>query len=263
MIRFLSRTWLGGALLLVGALAGGCANYTTPGRGADFGAMGLTPKQRDQLTDAGIASVLDKKPLAAFPTSIAVVRVESSEYRSETAEGWGSGNYSVVFVRDVEKSEQFDRLAKLPLILGIAPLNEMLLPSKLQDDRDLRQAAAQLHADMLLVYTIDTKFYDQDMAGILTVFTLGASPNQHISVTTTASAVLVDTRNGYVYGTAEATQKHDGLTNAWFSDAAVDTDRRNTEAAAFDKLVGEFANTWTGVVKQYANTGPTTMPMAH
>jgi hypothetical protein len=153
----------------------------------------------------------------------------------------------------VEKPEQFDRLAKLPMIRGIAPVNSLLLPRDLKNDRDLRQAAAELHADLLLVYTLDTTFYDEDMAGILTVVTLGAAPNQHISVTTTASAVLVDTRNGYVYGTAEATQKHDGLTNAWFSDSAVDQDRRNTEAAAFDKLVGELEHTWTGVVKEYAS----------
>jgi hypothetical protein len=260
MIRLLSVLLFCGALLLIATLAGGCA-YATPGRGADFGAMGLTPAQRDQLTDASIISALDKKPLAAFPTSIAVVRVEASGYRSDTQTGWGSGKYSVVFVRDVEKPEQFERISKLPMISGIAPLNEMLLPSKLQDDRDLRQAAAQLHADMLLVYTLDTTFYDQDMAGILTLVTLGGAPNQHISVTTTASAVLVDTRNGYVYGTAEATEKHDGLTSAWFTDGAVDNDRRNTEAAAFDKLVGDFATTWTGVVKQYANTAPT-MPTA-
>jgi hypothetical protein len=252
MTRGLSASLFTSMFVAALALSGGCASYVTPGRGADFGAMGLTPQERDRLTDANIATALSKKPLASFPTAVAVARVQAAGYRSDTASGWGQGQYSMVFVRDVEKPEQFERLSNLPMIKGLAPLNSLLLPKDLKDDRDLRQAAADLHTDMLLVYTLDTTFYDQDMAGILTVLTLGAAPNQHVSVTTTASAVLVDTRNGYVYGTAEATEKHDGLTNAWFSEAAVDQDRRDTESAAFNKLVGELEHTWTGVVKQYA-----------
>lgn len=244
------------------ALAAGCSMaYTAPPPGADFKAIGLTPQQRDALTDDNISAALSKKPLAAFPTAIAVARIESPGYHSDTAQSYGTGKYSVVFVRDVEKPEQFDRLSKLPMIAGIAPLNPLLLPSDLQDQRDLRHAAALLHADMLLVYTLDTKFMNQDMAGVLTVFTLGASPNQHISVVTTASAVLVDTRNGYIYGTAEASEKRDGLSNAWFSEAAADGSRRDTESAAFGKLVDDLQTTWTGVVKQYATT-PTTRPAA-
>ena len=71
-----------------------------------------------------------------------------------------------------------------------------------------------------------------------------------------ASAILLDTRNGYVYGTAEATEKRFGITNAWFSEAAADGNRIATETAAFNKLVTEIEHTWTGVVKQYAGDAP-------
>ena len=249
-------------LLGCGPLLTGCSVYAAaPPPGADFKAVGLTPAQRDAMTDDSISTALAKKPLAVFPTAVAVARIEGSGYRTDTAEGYGTGKYSVVFVRDVEKPAQFQRLSRLPMINGLAPLNPMLLPRDLQSERDLRVAAAQLHADLLLVYTLDTKFVDTDMAGILTVVTLGASPNQHISVVTTASAVIVDTRNGYLYGTAEATEKRDGLSNAWFSEAAVDGSRRDTETAAFEKLVGELEGTWTAVVKQYAGAA-TTRPAA-
>jgi len=243
------------------AVVAGCSAYTAPPPGADFKAVGLTAQQRDSMTDDNISTALAKKPLAVFPTGVAVARIEGPGYRTDTADSYGKGKYSIVFVRDVEKPEQFKRLSNLPMISGIAPLNPLLVPSNLQDERDLRHAAAQLHADMLLVYTLDTKFVNTDMAGILTVVTLGASPNQHISVVTTASAVLVDTRNGYLYGAAEATEKRDGLSNAWFSEAAIDGSRRDTETAAFEKLVGELETTWTGVVKQYAGAG-TTRPAA-
>jgi hypothetical protein len=71
-------------------------------------------------------------------------------------------------------------------------------------------------------------------------------------VVTTASAVLLDTRNGYVYGVAEATAREDKLANAWTSDDAIDSARRSAETAAFDKLVDDFARAWKQVVEQYA-----------
>lgn len=243
------------------AALAGCSTYAVPPGGADFKAIGLTPKQRDALSDDTIAKTLEKQPLASFPTGVAVARIESPGYHSDSAQSYGNGKYSVVFVRDIEKPEQFRRLANLPMMYGIAPLNRMLLPTNLQSERELREAAAQLHADMLLVYTLDTKFVDEDLASILTLVTLGVAPDRHISVVTTASAVIVDTRNGYLYGTAEATEKRNGLTNVWFSEAAIDGSRRDTETAAFEKLVGELETTWTGVVKQYAGAA-TTQPAA-
>ena len=74
-------------------------------------------------------------------------------------------------------------------------------------------------------------------------------------------AALLDTRNGYVYGTAEATETQKRATNAWQSDEAVDAARRETQSAAFDALVGELEATWKGVVERYA-ARPATRPVA-
>ena len=232
----------------------GCASYTVPGRGANMDAAlgGVSNRIRQQQTDSQITEVLDRKPLAHFPTGVAIVRIQAPGYQSQTVQSVGNGAYSVVLTRDVETDDQFARLAKLPMVTGLAPINRLLLPTTLYDDKDLRTAAAELHADVLLIYTFDTNFYDEDMAAPLTVITLGVSPNKHIKVVTTASAVLMDTRNGYIYGISEATQQHQELANAWGDDAAVDRCRRDTEAAAFEKLVGEISKTWAGVVKQYA-----------
>ena len=90
--------------------------------------------------------------------------------------------------------------------------------------------------------------------------TLGLSPNQQAQVVCTASAVLMDTRNGYVYGVAEATEKGDQLASAWTSSSAVDDTRRRTEAKAFEKLVGEMEKSWVGVVRTYAKATPVAMP---
>ena len=235
----------------VGLAASGCVEYVTPGRGADLHAVGVTQAMVDGGTEAGIERQLAKKPLAALPTGIAVARLQAEGYMSETAKGFGQGRYSVVTTRDVEPEAAVARLTKMPMVSGVAPINRLLLPDHLESDQELRHAAAQLHADMLLVYTLDTTFQKNDLAEPLTLLTLGLSPNQKATIITTASAVLMDTRNGYIYGVSEATARSTKLMGAWGSGSAVDESRRQTEAEAFEKLVGEVETMWTGVVKQY------------
>ncbi len=231
----------------------GCAEYAVPGHGADLRQIGVTEAMVAGGTEAGIEQQLSKRPLAALPTGLAVARLQAPGYRSATAEGFGVGRYSVVTTRDVEPESAVARLTKLPMVIGVAPINRLLLPARLETDQELRHAAAQLHADMLLVYTLDTTFQKNDLAEPLTLLTLGISPNQKATIISTASAVLMDTRNGYIYGISEATSRATKLMGAWGSESAVDESRRATEADAFNKLVGEVEKMWGGVIKQFPN----------
>ena len=232
----------------------GCASYVAPGRAADFGAMGVTHELQQHGTPASMREAFDRKPLASWPASIAVARVQASGYRSRTAAGYGQGTYSIVTNRDVEKDVQFERLVRLPMVKGVAPIGKVLLMStpQLNSDVELREAAATLQADMVLIYTLDTEFWVRDMATPLTVLSLGLSPSQEARVTTTASAVLIDTRSGFVYGLAEATEQNNRLASAWTSEDAIDAARLKTEEKAFEKLVVELEKTWSGVVTRYA-----------
>jgi hypothetical protein len=240
------------ALIGLGLFVSGCAEYVTPGPGADLQRVGVTRGVREASTDGVIQRAFDKKPLAQFPTSIAVVRLQAPGYSSNTVQSYGRGAYSVVTTRDVEKDEQMDALRKLPMVSGIAPINRLLLKPDFESDVQLREAAAQLQADMLLIYTLDTTFTTEDKAAPLSVISLGLSPNQQVRVSCTASAVLMDTRNGYIYGLAEATDQKNQMTSAWQNDVAIDETRRATESAVFDKLVGDLEGTWKGVVARYA-----------
>lgn len=206
---------------------------------------------RDQLSDASVVRAIERRPLATLPAIIAYVRVQGPGYTSQTAQGWGTGAYSIVTQRDIDNEEQtFDALRKMPQVRGLAAINRLLLPQEMHSDLELRQAAAALHADMVLIYTLDTSFSVQDVAAPLSVVTLGLSPNQVAHVTCTASAVLLDTRNGYVYGIAEATDHQDQLASAWTSEAAVDQTRRRVESKAFAKLGDQFQQTWAGVIHE-------------
>ena len=244
------------AAAIVAFVAGGCAShYATPGRGANLQEMVADAPRVPDRGDPSVIAAMGTQPLAKFPTGIAVVRIQAPGYVSETAEGWGTGRYSIVTTRDIESPADLKRLSKLPLVSGIGPINRLLLPTQLESDLQLRDAAARMHADLLLVYTLDTTFVVEDKAAPLSVVTLGLSPNQHAKVVCTASALLLDTRNGYLYGVAEATDRQGQLASAWTSNAAVDQTRRRAETKAFTKLVGELEKTWTGVVGTYGHAG--------
>ncbi|MCZ6834924.1 MAG: hypothetical protein O7G85_04050 [Planctomycetota bacterium] len=241
------------AILALGVLSlTGCASYRTPGGGASFRSLGITEQDVEEGTDHAIAMRLDRKPLASFPCSIAVVRVQGVGYRSHTAHGYGYGRFTVITNRDVESSDAFDTFRNLPGIRGIAPLNRMVLPEYLNDEADLRAAAAQVQAEMLLVYTVDTVFHVEEKLAPLSLITLGLLPDDEARVSSTVSAALIDTRNGYVYGLAEASSLQTQIANNWTSKAAIDQTRRRTEKEAFDKLVIEVESMWRNVVDEYA-----------
>src|SRR5438105_4466395 len=198
-------------LLFTLSVAGpGCAaHYATPGRGANLMELAADAPGSYQPGDPPVLTAAGTRPLAKFPTGVAVVRIQAPGYSSETARGFGAGRYSIVTTRDIEAPEELEKLSKLPMVSGIGPINRLLLPAQLQSDRELREAAARMHADVLLVYTLDTSFTVRDNAAPLSVVTLGLSPSQQAKVVCTASALLMDTRNGYLYGVAEATDRQD------------------------------------------------------
>lgn len=250
------------ALALLLLITTGCeTSYTVPGPAAEMKNFGVTPAdQREKLTDDQIKKELERKPLATFPANLCIARVQGSGYGNYHRQySYGRGTYSVVLTRDnlVETDAHFKKLADLPMVAGLAPLNRMLLPSELKSDMELRQAAAKLHAQILLLYTFDTHFYNENSASPADVITFGFGKHQNIRITTTASAALLDVRNGYVYGVAEATAEHEQPTTSWNNEEKADESRRKAEAQAFDQLVTQLTQTWKGVVETYA-VPPTT-----
>jgi len=227
----------------------GCASYIAPGAKADLQAF----------APASIQEGFAAKATAPFPASIAFVRVQApsyTNYRLQQAAGaYGSGRYSVITTREVEDESQIERIARLPKISGVTSVNRMLLPQKLEGDKELREAAARLQADLLFVYTFDTAFFETDLARPLTVITLGLSPTRKVYVTTTVSALLIDTRTGYVYSTYETTKKAETLSTSWGSSEAADEARLQSERQAFEQLVGEFEKTWPKLLERHGRKG--------
>lgn len=218
----------------------------------------MTEEQLRNMTDVEIQELMDCKAAAVFPAHLAVVQVQAANYdswylRQQGYHVRGSGAYTVLAVRDVETDDDFARIAALPMIRQLGPINSMLIPARLDTVRDLRVAAAPLKADILLVYTFDTVFRVKDHdVGPLNLIALGFLPNQEARVSCTASAALFDVRTGYLYGLCEATAAEKQSASIWSSEQAVDDSRKRAERAAFGKLLDEFEKTWKGVVETYA-----------
>ncbi len=252
--------------LMVGLLGlGGCAQYVTPGASASLlglAATGpgakLTDAQLRSMTDYEIQQLLERKPAAKFPANLVVARVQASGYESWYMRKWGyraygSGKYSVITSRDVETEDDFKRLSDLPMVDRAGPLNRLVIPDQLESDLQIRQAAARLKADIMLLYTFETVFNVKDHeVGPFNWFTLGFLPNQEARVSCTASAILLDVRTGYLYGMAEGTATKKQMATIWSDEQAVDDSRKKAERAALDDLMNEIERTWRGVVNEYA-----------
>lgn len=222
---------------------GGCASYTTPGGGV----------QISELADADINELMSKEPTASFPANISIVRIQAANYRSNTTDSFGTGRYSVVTARDVEREEDFVYLSELPMVKDIAPLGRILLPADLDKIKSLREASARLRADILLLYTFDTTFHAGEQNFLpLNVVALGFLKNKRVTVTTTASAALFDVRTEFLYGLAEATSKESKLASVWSSENAVDDLRLAAERSAFELLLPEIEKAWVGIVNEHS-----------
>jgi len=235
---------LGAAILL-----SGCASYITPGAKADLQAFAPPDIQ------AGFAA----KPTNPFPASIAVVRVQSPTYSNyyiqQNGGRYGSGRYSVILAKEENEDSQLDRVTKLGQVAGLVSINRLLLPERLDSDKEIRGAASRLQADLVFLYTFDTSFLDTDMAKPLSVITLGLSPTRKISAVTTCSALLMDTRTGYIYSAYEATERQQTLSTSWGSRDTADEMRRTLEQNAFKKLVDDLAASWPKLLERYAQKG--------
>jgi hypothetical protein len=226
------------------ALLSGCATYIPPSGRADL----------KGITSVSMQESFDARPVAGFPAGIAAVRVQAPGYRSYYTEReggvYGEGRFSVFTVKEVEEEADCERLRKLQDVGGLITISRLLLPPTLRTDRDLREAAARLKADMLLLYTFDTSFHDNDASIALSVVTLGLSPTRKVFVHVAASALLIDTRTGFIYAALEANEKREVRTNAWESRQTADRARQDAERAAFKGLVGEFEKNWPRIVER-------------
>ncbi len=225
----------------------GCATYQTPGAGVSIGDLSQSSPE--------ISELMQREPAAEFPARIATIRVQASGYGSGTTGCYGQGVFCVVTARDLEEDEDYDRLSRLAGVADIGRVTRLLIPASVSGIDDLRGAAAGLKADIILLYSIDTRFVVEGQSlGPLSVVSLGLIPNKRAHVTSTASAALVDVRSGFIYGVAESTASDDQRATVWSTQQTIERARLGTERSAFQELIGEIEGLWKGIVNAHLET---------
>jgi hypothetical protein len=219
-----------------------CATYMTPGSGVSI----------PEITTPAVADTMSRKPAATFPARLVIVRVQGSGYQSYTNNGYGRGTYTVLTTRDIETEADFTRLAAMPDVADVGGMNRLLLPGHLNSADDLRQAAASLQADIVLMYTIDTAFRtDTQQIGPMQLVSLGFFPNKKAKVSSTCALAFIDTRTGFIYGVAESTANEEQRSDLWNKEEAIEKARAKAERGAFTAALGEVEKLWASIVGRY------------
>jgi hypothetical protein len=232
----------------------GCASYMTPGAGVSL-------PEITAVTDSDIARSLATKPAAQFPARIIVARVQATGYQSASNRGYGGGKFSVLMARDIETEADFSKLGTMPGVAAVGVLSRLLLPPDLQSAQDIREAAAKLHGDIVLLYTLDTAFRtDTAQIGPLQLVSLGFFPSKKSKVTTTCAAAFLDVRTGYVYGVAEGSATEEQRSDVWGTANAIESARMKAERKAFETALTEVEKTWASIYREYGKPATAKSP---
>jgi hypothetical protein len=217
---------------------------------------GVSIPEITAITDPNIARSLATKPTASFPAHIIVARVQAAGYVSGSNRGYGRGNFTLLTARDIETEADFKQLGAMPGVAAVGVLSRILLPAELQSAQDIREAAAQLHGDMVLLYTLDTAFRtDTQQIGPLQLVSLGFFPNKKSTVTTTCAAAFLDVRTGFVYGIAEGTGTEEQRSDLWGTEDAIEHARMKAERKAFEGALKEIDKVWASIYREHGATG--------
>lgn len=231
-------------LLLTLTLCAGCASYATPGGPAPLPTLAAA-----ETAAAG-------QPTLSFPVSLQLVRIQAADYQSFSMGTLVGGGFSAVASAELATPPRMHALAQWPLIADVQALRSDALPAQLETLDDLRLAAAKSLADVLLVYTVDTRFESGGASlSPLAELSLGKVPEQETRIRSVASALLLDVRTGYQFGTVQASASVDDLDGAWLVASALDRKRLDAEQQAFAALLTEVEKLWTGVAAQNGFTG--------
>ncbi len=224
--------------VLVAVLAG-CANsYEAPVRPVPQFSK-LSP-ELENLTDAKIETYLKANAEPAFPAVLAVAKVGSPEERRyghvyETTE---RGDLQILRGEEADGWRKLDGLkaGDRQLISQVQFVNSLLGGSR-PTLKDLRDAAALLHASLLLVYmqADDAEDgYNELAMAYWTIVGLFTVPGNSVGYFSVCQGVLVDTRSGFILGTAGGESQREERVLP----GAVDIARRRTrEQARADAVV--------------------------
>ena len=228
------KHWIGAACasLLLGACA--TTQYTS---GEDYAARGAALYTPATYTsgggvDADIATIAAVEPSLAFPARIGIAHIRHGQLAAvppKHLEAW------------TPLRERIE--PRLGEVVPISPLIAGMVAAPVQPGQatpvvdNIRRGAARQHVDYVLIYETHRPRTERTRNGLsfadLSIIGLFVLPTRDVAVEATASAVLLDVRNGYPYGTASGVATKDGLATA---DKAYGKSKRLGERASTEAV---------------------------
>ncbi|MDZ4829578.1 MAG: hypothetical protein SGJ09_05185 [Phycisphaerae bacterium] len=193
----------------------------------------------------GKPTAVSAVPRVRFPARIAIARLQGEAVNRSHAR--------VVVVRSAVDDEVVESLRRLSLVRDVVPIGAQLIPSQLASIDEVRDAAASVQADVVLIYTVGAiGTLDRLDLGPINVLTLGMLPTKSAAVDLTASATLLDVVTGFSLATAETSESTSQLGNDWTKDHAARDALDRAERRALTKLFREFERAaWPEVIAEF------------
>lgn len=207
--------------------------------GAAYNARTLSASYATNSTiDAEIADIAAIEPNLSFPARIGIAYIQNGQLQavpSDHLQSWSPL---------VEKLQ--------PDLGEIVPISPLITQMVAQSNRDInradiinniRRGAARQHVDYVLIYEVAQTNEDKRSNALsvtdLSIIGLFIIPSRNIEVEATASAIFLDVRNGYPYGTATGLAIKDGLTSATKTGSKRRKLQDRAEIAAVDALAAD------------------------
>lgn len=220
--------------LAAAAFFSGCASYVN-----SPAARSAVAQRREAFSHSLISKAYNAQPTMRFPATVAIAPM---------------GSEAVMHIRALDALGRLESLKSLPELRNLPMATSLLENSADHKDEGnvpllrLREAAARLHADAVLLISVETNATDGEMFAPLTTATLGLFPNNRYEIVATGLAALIDTRTGYVYGTSEKSAAKSGVMMVAGSNDALARRKQQAQREAVEKLLKEFPSFWNGVV---------------
>jgi len=220
--------------LFAALLLGACSHTIQASSGADYVARyNQTAYQSSSTLDGEIRDIAAIEPNLRFPARFGLARIEKGQLTgipADEAELW-----TEMTERQGSRYGEFLPISPLVTSMVSAPYDRRTTNIV----NDIRKGAARQHVDYVLIYEVTDKKERRSndlRVGDATILGLFLLPSRKVKIDSTASAILLDVRNGYPYVTATSFAENKGTTSA----VGVSSKRKKLTQAGRIEAVGKL-----------------------
>lgn len=228
-------------ILSTALLVSGCATTAQYTSGQDYLARYQAASATTNIsgTDAVVREIAAVEPDLRFPARIGLARIEYGNLVSvpaDEAENWSAAAGTL-------GTDFGDFIPVSPLVANMVTSHDVRKSTGVVDH--IRRGAARQHLDYVIAYEVsNTDSSDGNALRLadLTVLGLFILPSRNLKAEASASAILLDVRNGYPYLTGSAFADRKSLSTVIGKGDRKDKLRNAARQVAVTQIAEEFAD---------------------